>query len=635
MFTSWIQRGQFVSVLFLFVWAFFLIPQASAQNVIHYSDTLSDSGPIEFSNHTLEFELTTALSPGSVIEITPPPGFTTYSFASSTFGVRNVELYIDGSPRTATVTAAAGVDGVTITPGSPGLIQYELAPDLNIVAGRTLELRIGNHTTNSRSFSQSFSTTTGTTTVYEDVEPILNATTTGEHRVQMDIYDGGPLVASREFIIWLIDKVNLPNADTRETIPPYRFNGAPTSTVTGVTLNVEISLETDEFAICKYDTASGTPYAIMPLTFSNTGLVYHSTVVAVTPNSLQSFYVRCVDDEGNINTDDYLIQFSVSDIPTGQSNTDGNVDGDGTGSGNDGSGDGGGGGGSTGASDGEQNTSGGSSGGGGSGGGGGGGSGEDDDNTAGGGFEDDDAPYQSGDGRVIISGTAYPNADITVLVDGQIADSTTADGSGDYSITLDEIARGAYTFGVYATDIRGVRSSTFSTSFTVTGARTSALSNINIAPSIEVTPDPVEPGETVTFSGFTLPDAEITIETGRINSSNSTVLTTVSDSSGSWTVDTSTSGFTVDTYQVRARAEQDGGERTDFSEYTFYGVGQEADVPTNADLNRDGFVNLIDFSILLFWWNTNGGDSDPPADINRDGSVSLTDFSIMLFEWTG
>jgi len=44
---------------------------------------------------------------------------------------------------------------------------------------------------------------------------------------------------------------------------------------------------------------------------------------------------------------------------------------------------------------------------------------------------------------------------------------------------------------------------------------------------------------------------------------------------------------------------------------------------TPSDLNRDGFVNLIDFSIMIFWWQTNGGDSDPPADINGNGSVSL------------
>jgi hypothetical protein len=64
-------------------------------------------------------------------------------------------------------------------------------------------------------------------------------------------------------------------------------------------------------------------------------------------------------------------------------------------------------------------------------------------------------------------------------------------------------------------------------------------------------------------------------------------------------------------------------------------LAKKATKPTTADLNRDGKVNLTDFSILLFWWNTDGGTSDPSADINGDKKVNLTDFSILLFNWTG
>jgi len=270
-----------------------------------------------------------------------------------------------------------------------------------------------------------------------------------------------------------------------------------------------------------------------------------------------------------------------------------------------------------------------------SGGGGGGGSGGSSGSTAGGGFENTDAPFQSGDGRVVINGYAFPNSTVTILVDGQIVDTTRADSSGDYAITVDEIARGAYTFGVYAAGQDGVRSSTFSTSFTVTGARTSALSNINVAPSILVAPDPVNPGETLVVSGYALPDATVFIENGRNNSTIISERQVLSDGNGRWSTTYDTSSFRTDTYRIRARAEQVDGPETNFSSYTFYGVGQNADLPLNADLNRDGSVNLIDFSILLFWWNGDGGDSDPPADINRDGGVNLTDFSILLFQWTG
>jgi|GEM_PF-2498260 hypothetical protein len=35
--------------------------------------------------------------------------------------------------------------------------------------------------------------------------------------------------------------------------------------------------------------------------------------------------------------------------------------------------------------------------------------------------------------------------------------------------------------------------------------------------------------------------------------------------------------------------------------YEFYGIGKNADVPLSPGLNRDGSVNLIDFSILFLW----------------------------------
>ena len=214
----------------------------------------------------------------------------------------------------------------------------------------------------------------------------------------------------------------------------------------------------------------------------------------------------------------------------------------------------------------------------------------------------------------------------------------TADGAGSFSVTIDEIARGVYTFGIYATDKQGVRSSTFSTTFLVTGGRGSTLSNVNVMPSLKVSPDPVTPGQALTISGYAIPSARITLENQKDKTSASLkTLTADSDSSGLWTYSLPTDGFVNGTYKVRAKAEQLTGDmvKTNFSGYTFYGVGEAAQAPRSSDLNRDGKVNLIDFSILLFHWNTAGGNSNPPADINGDGKVSLTDFSIMIFNWTG
>jgi Dockerin type I domain len=611
----------------------FLLPQSEARNVMQYSDTISDSGPNEYANHTFEFILNTSVGGGASFEITPPAGFDVIS--TTTFDIRNVEMKVNGVSRAAAAVASPGVDQVEITTGSPGFFRYTLAPDGSIAAGSAVEIKIGNHTSTAIGPYVSFSSTTGTTTYSGDVEPIRNSSDLGIHRVQLDVFDGG-LVADAQFVIFLNQKVSVPGVDTTEEVPPFRFNPAPTSTVGGTTLSVEISLETDELAICRYSTVAGTAFGSMTNTFSNTGLIFHSTVVNVTPNSFQQFFVRCIDDEGNFNIDDFVIEFRVDEAPTGQANTEGSTSGNGTGTGNSGTGTGSGGGGTSGGSSGEAPTTGGSAGSGGSGGGGGGGRGGNTGSTAGGGFETDDAPYRSGDARVIISGFAFPNSNVAVLVDGKVAQVTRANSNASYSVTLDAISRGVYTFGVYAEGSDRIRSATFSTSFTVTGGRTSELTNINVSPSIQVTPDPVTPGQTLTVSGSALPNSTVTIQNGKAKSRNMSESTTEADGSGRWTLTLNTSNFSRGTYQIRAKSAQTNGATTNYSAYTFYGVGEAAQTGSiNADLNRDGRVNLTDFSILLFWWNTNGGDSEPPADINRDGRVNLTDFSILLFNWTG
>lgn len=50
-----------------------------------------------------------------------------------------------------------------------------------------------------------------------------------------------------------------------------------------------------------------------------------------------------------------------------------------------------------------------------------------------------------------------------------------------------------------------------------------------------------------------------------------------------------------------------------------------------ADLNCDTAVNLIDFSILIYWFDR----SDPPrhVDLRKDGKIDIRDFSVMAFYW--
>lgn len=322
----------FVTVLFLS----FLVGSpyfSSARNVHSYSDTISDSKPNVYANHTFSFVPQTALPASGYIEIEPPSGFEIVSAA--TFAERNVEMLVGGIARDSGAVIGPTTDRVEIFPGAPGMIRYTLNPTTGIAAGSLVEIKIGNHTSLSQNYSVSFSTTTGTTTVPADIFPIKNAPVEGTHKVRMNFF-GTSEEMFADFHVAVVRGVGVGPADTTEEVPPFRFNGAPTGEVSGTTFNVELSLETDELAVCKYGTASGTAYLAMPQTFSVTGLIVHSVVVPVATGTTNTYFVRCIDDEGNFNTDDYEITFISLPPPTGNPTTGSTTNGTGTGTGNSG-----------------------------------------------------------------------------------------------------------------------------------------------------------------------------------------------------------------------------------------------------------------------------------------------------------
>jgi hypothetical protein len=118
-------------------------------------------------------------------------------------------------------------------------------------------------------------------------------------------------------------------------------------------------------------------------------------------------------------------------------------------------------------------------------------------------------------------------------------------------------------------------------------------------------------------------------------SSADVVATTSAMSNGAWSLTIPTTGLSEGTYELVAQGKMlDGEVESDKSIRKTIGIGvtvEAGECGAIGDLNCDGFVNLVDFSILLFNWNT----SNEIADINKDGVVSLPDFSIMLFYWTG
>jgi len=52
------------------------------------------------------------------------------------------------------------------------------------------------------------------------------------------------------------------------------------------------------------------------------------------------------------------------------------------------------------------------------------------------------------------------------------------------------------------------------------------------------------------------------------------------------------------------------------------------------DFNKDNKINIVDLSILLFWYGKTGPEIIP-YDLNEDNMIDIADVSILFYRWTG
>ncbi|MFH1780678.1 MAG: hypothetical protein ABH841_01610 [Candidatus Nealsonbacteria bacterium] len=97
---------------------------------------------------------------------------------------------------------------------------------------------------------------------------------------------------------------------------PLRFSPQPSGGLLSSTREVFIALNTDENATCRYATVSGVAYEYMQYTFSGAKNTFHSALItALNKGGSYIYYIKCIDEYGNKNSDDFVIAFWVN-FPT-------------------------------------------------------------------------------------------------------------------------------------------------------------------------------------------------------------------------------------------------------------------------------------------------------------------------------
>ena len=146
----------------------------------------------------------------------------------------------------------------------------------------------------------------------------------------------------------------------------------------------------------------------------------------------------------------------------------------------------------------------------------------------------------------------------------------------------------------------------------------------------------VKQGDTLTIFGESVPDQQVRIQ---VNSAQTLLLQATSTGTGAYIYDLDTAVLAMGSHSTKSKAIA-GSLISQDSVLRAFTVGTEnvaaqpvLACPPKGDLNGDCRVNLIDFSILAYWYKRPGF---PKAyDLNGDGVLNLTDFSIMAYYWTG
>lgn len=233
------------------------------------------------------------------------------------------------------------------------------------------------------------------------------------------------------------------------------------------------------------------------------------------------------------------------------------------------------------------------------------------------------------------SGRAYPGSTVTLLKNADVAARTVAGSNASFNISLSGLSAATYVFSLYSEDANGNRSSLYSFTVTLTEGAITNVSGVFIAPTITADKSQVKRGDILTILGQTVPKGTVTIT---VNSNEELFFETNADPNGAYAYSLDTAPLDFGAHLAKSRAAAAGAVSA-YGKAVSFEVGTE-NVPAKPgmprpgiDLNGDGRVNIVDFSILAYWYKR----PNPPAatDLNGDGKVTLVDFSILAYYWTG
>jgi len=161
------------------------------------------------------------------------------------------------------------------------------------------------------------------------------------------------------------------------------------------------------------------------------------------------------------------------------------------------------------------------------------------------------------------------------------------------------------------------------------------ISNIFLSPTITADRFTLRRGETLRIFGNAFPESLVRLFSN-LSSDNNPITSISSGADGTWEYFFPTEDLGEGEYSLKVNAQiANPFMVSPFSENLEFTIAELA--CSGADFNFDTRVNIVDFSILIFYWQKNpsiGNITNACTDLNTDNIVNIFDFSILMHQWT-
>lgn len=237
---------------------------------------------------------------------------------------------------------------------------------------------------------------------------------------------------------------------------------------------------------------------------------------------------------------------------------------------------------------------------------------------------------------VKISGVTAPATFVTFMENGTVMGTDTgANLSGIFIKQLFGLEPGDHNISVYGVDSNYLTTSIINLALNAPIYQQTTVSNLLLSPTISINQAQLIPGENLIVSGSTIPSGSVNI----FVESPLRIYYTDANAEGEWTYEIDdTDSYLPGDYRIYSLVNNNSGIQSIFSNAILFTVssstsGDPGEDPacdiSQGDLNCDSAVDLMDFSILMYYWSS----AAAVADINSDGIIDLIDFSILMYYW--